>query len=78
MCVMGMQGCSFEDVSKSDLFEGSIIRAVRRLSELMNQLELAAKVSPLAPVCVCVCVCVCARARARAFARVGARYVPSN
>ncbi len=46
---MVAQGASFEDVSKCDLFEGSIIRAVRRVSELMNQLELAAKVYVVPP-----------------------------
>ena len=42
-----MQGCSFKQPCEgTDLFEGSIIRATRRLNELMNQLKLAAKVSP--------------------------------
>lgn len=37
-------GASFADVCKlTDIFEGSIIRAVRRLDELMNQLRSAAE-----------------------------------
>ena len=40
-----LQGASFETVCEmTDLFEGNIIRATRRLDELMNQLCCAARV----------------------------------
>ena len=42
-----LQGCSFDEVCEmTTIFEGSIIRAVRRLEELLNQLSSAAKVLP--------------------------------
>lgn len=38
------KGSSFSEVCKmTDIFEGSIIRATRRLDELLNQLQMAAK-----------------------------------
>ena len=41
-----MQGASFDEVTEmTTYFEGSIIRSVRRLEELLNQLASAAKVS---------------------------------
>ena len=40
-----LQGENFEAICKmTDIFEGSIIRATRRLDELMNELASAAKV----------------------------------
>ena len=37
-------GCTFDELcGMSDLFEGSIIRAIRRLSELLDELQSAAK-----------------------------------
>lgn len=40
-----LQGCSFDEVCEmTTIFEGSIIRAVRRLEELLNQLSSAATV----------------------------------
>ena len=49
-----MQGAKFAEVGKmTDIFEGSIIRAMRRLEELLRQLGSAAKsignVRPLPP-----------------------------
>ena len=35
---------SFQTVDRTDLFEGSVIRAVRRLDELLAQLAAAARV----------------------------------
>ena len=40
-----LQGENFEAICRmTDIFEGSIIRATRRLDELMNELASAAKV----------------------------------
>ena len=39
------QGATFEAICRmTDIFEGSIIRATRRLDELMNEVSSAAKV----------------------------------
>lgn len=43
--LMPAQGETFEAICKmTDIFEGSIIRATRRLDELMNELSSAARV----------------------------------
>ena len=42
------QGAEFGDIcANTDKFEGSVVREMRRLDELMRNLELAAKVSHL-------------------------------
>lgn len=44
-CASARQGATFEQLCKmTDIFEGSIIRATRRLDELMRQLADAAGV----------------------------------
>ena len=44
-CVCARQGATFEQLCKmTDIFEGSIIRATRRLDELMRQLVNAMSV----------------------------------
>ena len=62
-----LQGCSFDEVCEmTTIFEGSIIRAVRRLEELLNQLSSAAQVLLQAqsrcarchpPACLPACMC---------------------
>ena len=45
LCAPARQGATFEQLCKmTDIFEGSIIRATRRLDELMRQLADAAGV----------------------------------
>lgn len=39
-----MSGCKFADLGiPSDLFEGSVVRSIKRLEELLRQLACAAK-----------------------------------
>ncbi len=43
-----LQGAKFGDIcANTDKFEGSVVREMRRLDELMRNLELAAKVKHL-------------------------------
>ena len=67
---MHSQGAAFSHICKmTEVFEGSVIRCMRRLEELLRQMCQAAKAIGNTELenkfaegefkCVCVCVCVC-------------------